>query len=77
MKENDMPSKTYYQPEDFNGELPDELYSFQVFKTHEDAFNWLIQNDYDADEWNIVKYGGDEIEEPVFINEYGDEIEEE
>lgn len=76
MKENDMLNKTYYQPEDFNGELPDELYSFQVFKNEETAMDWLWQHDYDADEWNIVEYHDDEIEEPVFINEYGDDEEE-
>ena len=69
--------KTYYQPEDFNGELPDELYSFQVFKDAETTRNWLWQHNYDADEWNIVEYHDDEIEEPVFINEYGDDEDDE
>jgi hypothetical protein len=69
-----MLNKTYYQPEK-NGNIPEELWDFQVFKTHEDAFNWLIQHDYDADEWNIVEYHDDDIEEPTFIDEYGDELE--
>ena len=75
LKSSDNMNKTYYQP-DKNGELPEELYSFQVFKTYQECFDWLIQHDYDADEWNIVEYHDDEIEEPVFINEYGDDEEE-
>ena len=74
LKSSDNMNKTYYQPEQ-NGELPEELYSFQVFKTYEDAFNWLIQHDYDATEWNIVEYHDDDIEEPTFIDEYGDQYE--
>ena len=69
-----MLNKTYYQPEK-NGNIPEELWDFQVFKSYEEAFDWLIQHDYDADEWNIVEYHDDDIEEPTFINEYGDELE--
>ena len=69
-----MLNKTYYQPEK-NGELPEELYSFQVFKTYQECFDWLIQHDYDADEWNIEEYHDDDIEEPTFIDEYGDQYE--
>ena len=36
MKENDMPNKTYYQPER-NGNIPEELWDFQVFKYPEIA----------------------------------------
>lgn len=42
-------NKTYYQPElyfddgtNIGWNLPKELYSFQVFKTYEDAYNWLF-----------------------------------
>lgn len=76
-------NKTYYQPElyfddgtNIGWNLPDELYSFQVFKTYEDAYNWLIQHDYDPDDAHINEYHDDDIEEPTFIDEYGDEIEE-
>lgn len=74
---------TYYQPEWYKddgtnieyGGLPDELFSFQVFKTYEDAYNWLIQHDYEPDDFHIAEYHDDEIEEPTFIDEYGDEYE--
>jgi hypothetical protein len=76
--------KTYYQPElyfddgtNIGWNLPEELYSFQVFETYEDAYNWLIQHDYDPDDAHINEYHDDDIEEPTFIDEYGDEIEEE
>lgn len=68
---------TYYQPTPINGqEWPEELWSFQVFKTHDDAFNWLVQHDYDTDNFEIDEYHDDDIEEPTFIDEYGDQIEE-
>ena len=66
--------KTYFQPEK-NGELPEELWSFQVFPTYETAMDWLWQHGYDADEWTIAEYHDDEIEEPTFIDEYGDQLE--
>ena len=68
--------KTYYQPEK-NGDVPQELWDFQVFKYPEIAKEWLWQHGYDADEWNIVEYHDDDIEEPTFIDEYGDELEDE
>lgn len=67
---------TYYQPEPINGaEWPEELASFQVFKTYDDAFNWLCQHDYDTDDYVITEYHDDDIELPTFIDEYGGEYE--
>lgn len=66
--------KTYYQPER-NGDTPLELWDFQVFKNKETAMDWLWQHGYDADKWDIVEYHDDDIEDPTFIDEYGDEEE--
>jgi hypothetical protein len=67
-------NKTYYQPER-NGEIPEELHSFEVFKSHGECFGWLRMNGYDEDDWDIVEYYGDDIENPTFINEHGDQYE--
>lgn len=74
---------TYYQPIAYfddganiqYGDVPEEMWYFEVFKTREDAYNWLIHYDYDPDDWVIKEYHDDDIEEPTFIDEYGDEIE--
>lgn len=79
-----MFNKTYYQPIAYfddgtniqYGDVPEELWDFQVFKDKETAIDWLWQHGYDADEWIIEEYHDDDIEEPTFIDEYGDEIEE-
>ena len=66
---------TYYQPTPQGVEWPEELYSWQVFKTYEDAYNWLVQNDYEPEDFTIDEYHDDDIEGIVFIDEYGDEYE--
>ena len=67
---------TYYQPTPINGaEWPDELYSFQVFKTYDEAFDWLVIHSYNTDDYEIDEYHDGDIEEPTFIDEYGDQYE--
>lgn len=74
---------TYYQPVAYKddgtnieyGSVPEEMWDFQVFKTHEDAYNWLVQHDYEPDDWSIIEYHNDDIEGITFIDEYGDEYE--
>ena len=63
----------YFQP-DKNGEMPEELWSFQAFRTEQECRDWLFQHDYDADEWEIHEYCNDDIEGVTLIDEYGDEI---
>ena len=77
-----MRKMTYYQPMRYSDDgtnidygLPEELWSFQVFLTYEDAFNWLVQHDYDPDDYIIKEYHDDDIEDASFIDEYGDNVE--
>lgn len=70
---NDYP---YFQPEwykddDTNieyGGMPDELYSFQAFQTEEECRQWLINHDYNPDEFVIHEYCNDDIEEVSLID---------
>lgn len=76
---NDYP---YFQPEWYHddgtnidyGGTPDELFSFQAFRTEEECKAWLINHDYNPDEFVIHKYCNDEIEDVTIIDEYGDVI---
>lgn len=70
---------TYYQPEWYHddgtnieyGGLPEELASFMVFRTREDCKWWLEDNGYDSGDFAIIEYHDDDIEEPTFIDAYG------
>jgi hypothetical protein len=75
-------SFTYYQPEWYHddgtnidyGGTPDELFSFQAFRTEEECREWLINHDYNPDEFVIHEYSDDDIEGVTIIDEYGDVI---
>ena len=72
----------YYQPISYSdngtdieyGDIPEELKSFQVFHTENDAKKWLENNDYDPNDFIISKYEDDDIEDHVFIDEFGNDI---
>lgn len=76
---NDYP---YFQPEWYHddgtnidyGGTPDELFSFQAFRTEEECREWLINHDYNPDEFVIHEYCDDDIEGVTIIDEYGDVI---
>lgn len=73
-------TKTYYQPylRGFNSasaELPDELYSFQAFKTKEDCRNWLDLNGYANCDYFIETYHNEDIEGVTILDANGDIIE--
>ena len=44
-------------------ELPKELYSWQVFLTKKDALRWLMLYNYNLEDYNIVEYNKDDIED--------------
>ena len=79
------PSFTYYQPEWYHdddtnidyGGIPDELFSFQAFPTKEECREWLINHDYNPDEFVIHEYCNDDIEDVTIIDRDGDIIERE
>jgi hypothetical protein len=74
---NDYP---YYQPvykdADGNptGTMPQELFSFQAFRSEENCREWLWQNGYDDEQFEICEYCNDDIDGVTIIDEYGDII---
>ena len=70
-------NKKYYQPFVYfddgtnieYGDMPQELYSFEVFESEEDCRNWLINNDYNPEDFAIIEYDEDDIEEPTILDE--------
>ena len=56
--------KKIYQPiSKETKELPFELYSWQVFLTKKDALRWLMLYNYNLEDYNIVEYNKDDIED--------------
>lgn len=74
---NDYP---YFQPvykdADGNptGTMPEELFSFQAFRTEENCREWLWQHDYDDEQFEICEFCNDDIEGVTIIDEYGDTV---
>lgn len=76
---NDYP---YFQPEwyhddgtniDYDG-MPEELFSFQAFRSEEECRQWLINHNYNPDEFVIHEYCNDDIEGVTLIDEDGNVI---
>ena len=63
--------KTYYQPIDRNGNLPEELPSFMAFDTREHCLAWMEDNLYPEDEYPIHEFHDDDIKAVVLIDEIG------
>lgn len=64
----------YYQPQRRDFTIPQEMYSWQVFQSREDAQKWLVGFGYDLSDFDILEYEGDDIEDYVIIDAYGNTI---
>lgn len=60
---NIMEYKIYQLVSKKDNELPKELYSWQVFLTKKDALRWLMLYNYNLENYNIVEYNKDDIED--------------
>ena len=60
---NIMEYKIYQLVSKKDNELPKELYSWQVFLTKKDALRWLMLYNYNLEDYNIVEYNKDDIED--------------
>lgn len=63
--------KTYYQPIDRNGNLPEELPSFMAFDTREHCLAWMEDNLYTEDEYLIHEFHDDGIKTVTLIDDIG------
>ena len=60
---NIMEYKIYQLVSKKDNELPKELDSCQVFLTKKDALRWLMLYNYNLEDYNIVEYNKDDIED--------------
>lgn len=60
---NIMDYKIYQLVSKKDNELPKDLYSWQVFLTKKDALRWLMLYNYNLEDYNIVEYNKDDIED--------------
>lgn len=73
---------TYYQPQAYYddgtninyGAIPEELSSFQVFRTREDCEEWLRNNGYEPGDFVINEYQDDDIEDITLLDSNGENI---
>ena len=64
----------YYQPQYEDGEMPEGLWSFQVFRSEQEAIDWAEKH-LDGDrEIEIHEYCNDDIEDVTLIDSDGDVI---
>ena len=64
----------YYQPQRRDFTIPREMYSWQVFQSKDDAVKWLVGFGYDLSDFDIIEYDGNDIEDNVIIDAYGNTI---
>ncbi len=67
----DFEKINYYQPQYYNddgtnieyGNIPKELFSFQVFSSREKCEKWLEEHGYVPGNFAIIRYSNDDIED--------------
>ena len=72
----------YYQPQRYTddgtniewGDMPYELHSFDAFQSIADCRYWLQKNGYEPDDFAIVEYMNDDIEDVRLLDENGNVI---
>ena len=72
----------YYQPLRYSddgtnidyGNMPEELHSFDAFRTESDCREWLENNGYEPGEFVIVQYKNDDIEDVRLLDSDGNVI---
>lgn len=75
---NKTKTKTYFQPV-FTcfeyGSIPEELMSFQAFASKDDCEKWLENIGYDPQDFVVMEYHDDDIEDVTIIDGDGEVIE--
>ena len=72
----------YFQPQWYHddgtnityGDVPDGMWDFEAFLTKDICREWLKNNDYNPDDFVIMEYQDDDIEEVQIIDEYGENL---
>lgn len=63
---------SYFQPVSrLTGDVPPQMWDFQVFDTAAEAKAYLRRQQLPAENYDIVEYHDDDIEEPTYINRFG------
>jgi hypothetical protein len=70
---NDYP---YFQPQHENGDMPEGLFSFQAFRSEQEAIDWMDAHldEQGNDDIEIREYCNDDIEDVTLIDYNGDII---
>lgn len=68
-------TQEYFQPEmKSTNDVPKELHSFHAFATAEGAKKWMTSRGYKTKQYTIIRYTGDDIENPTILDGNGDII---
>lgn len=56
------------------GDIPEELHSFEAFRSEEDCKEWLEDHDYEPGDFVINKYQDDDIEDVTILDGAGEVV---